>query len=69
MLPPPHLDGEERLAWYRAARAAAEERAAVEDLVRRQQAGERLAPHEEAKIAYSPYGTAAGCRCLARGCT
>ena len=61
MLPPQHLDGLERLARYRAARASEEERAEVEDLVRRKEAGERLAPHEEAKIAYSPFETAAGC--------
>ena len=67
MLPPADMPDMERLAWYQAARASEEERAVVEDLVRRREAGERLKPNEEAKIAYSLYGTAAGCRCAGHG--
>ena len=62
-LPPGDLD---RLDFYRACRAAEaleEEKERVEALLERRRSGERLAEHEEAAIAYSPWGTAAGCGC------
>lgn len=43
----------QRLAWW-------QEKRRVEDLLRKREAGFDLAAHEEAAIAYSPFGTAAG---------
>jgi hypothetical protein len=40
------------------------ERVLVEGLMRKREAGLDLAAHEEAAIAYSPYGTAARCRTM-----
>jgi len=54
---------DERLFWNQVARASEEERLRVEALMKRRKAGEKLQPHEEATIAYSPFGSAAGCHC------
>ncbi len=51
-------DSLKRLAWW-------QERRYVEGLMRKRERGFDLAAHEEAAIAYSPFGTAAGC--AARG--
>ncbi len=55
-LPPTesHEQQRARLAWWR-------ERRRVEEFLEKQEAGFDLAPHEEAIIAYSSFGTAAGC--------
>ncbi len=51
----------ERLAIYRRECAAEKEKRRVEELLGKREAGFDLAAHEEAAIAYSPFGTAAGC--------
>ncbi len=55
-LPPTgsHEQQRTRLAWW-------QERRRVEELLRKQEAGVDLAAHEEAILAYSPFGTAASC--------
>ncbi len=51
---PSFAEGAQRLAWW-------QERRRVEELLGKREAGFDLAAHEEAAIAYSPFGTAAGC--------
>lgn len=51
--PPADMPDLERLAFYRAARAAEEERAAVEELMRRKGAGENLTDAEEIELTYA----------------
>jgi hypothetical protein len=48
------FDGLARLAYW-------QEKRRVEELLEKRRRGFDLAAHEEAMIAYSPFGTAAGC--------
>lgn len=52
-----------RLREYQRARAAEEERQLVAALLMLRDAGVKLEPHQEAAIAYSKFGSAAGCGC------
>ncbi len=51
----------ERLAMYRNERAHEEEKRRVEELLEKRRRGFDLAAHEEAIIAYSPFGTGQHC--------